>query len=185
MLNALFKSIKDFYAERKQKFEIEYEIDIKKLKSKVLSLESQEYAAQKNIDNLSLLKLQIEKELAGLNQKNLQSDKNYANLQRKNELKNQQIEITREIGLAELELVRNKETKKVLLAEMRYLENIRDNIEMITLVKPPTATKSPIKPNIRLNIALFTAAGFVLILFVSLFFDYIETHRSKTGQMTT
>lgn len=184
VLKALFMVLTDYYADLKQKFEIEYETDIQKLKGKILALDSEENTAQKNINNLTQLKLQIDKELNWLNQKKPQSDKGYAYLQLKNEFNNQKIEITKETGLAELELVRVREEKKAMMEEMKYLENIRDNIQMVTLIKPPIAPASPIKPNIKLNIALFTAVGLILMLFISFFLEYLKNYRIKANQIT-
>ncbi len=179
VLKALYAVLTNYYSDLKNKYDSEYESEILTLKENILALDEVENVTKESIANLIHLESQITNDFNQLNDNKHQFEKDHRYLQLKNELNKQIIEITKEKRTAKSELIQTRENKKIMIGKMKYLENSRSKIQMVKLVKPPTVTSSPVKPNIKLNMSLATGAGFFLMILISFFLEYLKNYQKK------
>jgi len=59
------------------------------------------------------------------------------------------------------------------------MEKEKGSTEYIKVLQPPTSSRSPIRPKIKLNIMLAAMLGF----FTMLFFAFLMEYRSKQKQL--
>ena len=79
--------------------------------------------------------------------------------------------------LLKLETTQNK--IKSLLTEIRDLEFRKEGIQNILIIKPPEASRAPVKPKTRLNVMLAGVVGLFLTVFLAFFVEYISKHKSS------
>jgi capsular polysaccharide biosynthesis protein len=179
LLSVLFDVITDYYSDRKNTYKDNYENEIRMLKEGLIGNESSQSHTKETVDTLFQLEHQISKELNLLNERKNHFKGDLSYLQLKSNYNNQMIEITRERAVAQETLIKLKEQQRVITEKIQYLESRMDKIQMIELVKPPSATNHPIKPNVKLNMMMATAAGFFVMLLVSFFLEYIKNYQKR------
>lgn len=64
-----------------------------------------------------------------------------------------------------------------LLAEIRKIENEMISIQNMQVIKSPTSSRRPVRPKTKLNIILASVVGFVIMLFVVFFLEYLSKQK--------
>ncbi len=104
---------------------------------------------------------------------NLETDVNELGAQRDNFQKQKKYQIsTIQSQINDLESQRNYTSE-----EIKILEFKKDNVQNIQILKPPTNSPYPIKPNKRLNVILATMVGLFMMVFLSFFIEYISKNK--------
>ena len=67
---------------------------------------------------------------------------------------------------------------KRLLEEIKDLEFKKNNVQNVEILQPPTSSQHPVKPRIALNVMLAGVLGFLAMLFLAFFLEYVQTHRA-------
>jgi len=86
--------------------------------------------------------------------------------------------------------ITNREDQKLVLAELKgelkrlseeikRLEFIKNNIQNVQILQPPTRSPHPIKPKKTLNVMLATVVGLFAMLFLAFFLEYIQKHKGE------
>jgi LPS O-antigen subunit length determinant protein (WzzB/FepE family) len=79
-----------------------------------------------------------------------------------------------------INIVKLNEDRNIKKLKIGLLEKKIRNLKVIEVIKPPTATKSPIKPKTKLNVVLGTLSGFIFFLLVSLTVEFLLTHKKSS-----
>jgi uncharacterized protein involved in exopolysaccharide biosynthesis len=95
------------------------------------------------------------------------------NLSLKNDYDVQFDALTNSLEEEKINRIRLREDRKVMISDIDLLEKEKDRIKAIDPVNGPTASQNPIRPKIKLNIALATISGFIGFFLLSLFVDYL------------
>jgi len=69
--------------------------------------------------------------------------------------------------------------RKNVLVDIQSLKFKKSQIQNIQIIKPPKASRSPIKPKTRLNVMLAGVVGLFLTIFLSFFVEYISKYRNR------
>jgi hypothetical protein len=64
-----------------------------------------------------------------------------------------------------------------LLAQIREIENEMISIQNMQVIKSPTSSRRPVRPKTKLNIILASVVGFVIMLFVAFFLEYLSKQK--------
>ena len=100
---------------------------------------------------------------------NLDTDVNELGAQRDNFKKQKKYQIaTIKSQINDLESQR-----KFTSEEIQILEYKKENIQNVQILKPPTNSPYPIKPNKRSIVMLATIVGLFIMVFISFFLEYI------------
>ncbi len=67
---------------------------------------------------------------------------------------------------------------EIILVKIRKIENEMNSILNIQVIKPPTGSRSPIRPKIKLNIMLAAMLGFFTMVFLAFLLEYIGKHKT-------
>jgi uncharacterized protein involved in exopolysaccharide biosynthesis len=104
---------------------------------------------------------------------NLEGDVNELGAQRDNFKKQKKYQIaTIQSQIKDLESQRNYTTE-----EIKILEFKKDNVQNIQILKSPTNSPDPIKPNKRRNVMLATIVGLFMMVFLSFLLEYISKNK--------
>lgn len=71
----------------------------------------------------------------------------------------------------------NGELKR-LSEEIKGLEFKKNNVQNVEILQSPTSSQHPVKPRIALNVMLAGVLGFLAVLFLAFFLEYVQTHRA-------
>jgi len=76
-------------------------------------------------------------------------------------------------------LTESEENIKNIMDQIGLLEFKRDSVQNIQILKPPTNSPYPIKPNKRLNVMLATMVGLFMMVFMSFLLEYISKNKKE------
>ena len=88
------------------------------------------------------------------------------------QMEKQKIALAEDIRKMELEIA---STEK----EVRWGKKEKEDIQNISLVKPPEGAKDPVKPKMSMNIVLAGVAGVFIMLFLAFFLEYLQKNRNR------
>ena len=74
-------------------------------------------------------------------------------------------------------LTESEESLKNIMDQIGLFEFKRDSVQNIQILKPPTNSPYPIKPNKRLNVMLATMVGLFMMVFMSFLLEYISKNK--------
>ena len=99
----------------------------------------------------------------------------------KNEINTYNIDIQQE----KMKLESNQNKIKSLQVEIKSFEFIKDSIQNIQIIQPPTRSPRVIKPKKKLNVLIATFVGIFTMLFFALLLEYVSKHKKKNEQQET
>ena len=75
---------------------------------------------------------------------------------------------------AKLELKRKEEIIRFMSTEIADMKKEKSNVKYIEVLLPPTGSRSPIRPKVKLNIMLGAMLGFFATLFLAFLLEYLS-----------
>lgn len=201
ILEQLAKQMFDKYSEVLGKYRNNYESELLLRKNEISAIESENKLSVKynekvrnRINELVLetrkidakIKLLLEKQSNYLSnvdkQENLNVTVMYNSLIQqlttmkmiyKNEIDDYYMQAERENN----QLKSKQDKADILLTKIRQIKNEINSIQNIQVIKPPTSSSSPVRPNIKLNIILAAILGFFSMLFLAFFIEYLSKQK--------
>ena len=80
--------------------------------------------------------------------------------------------------------IENLENKvKYGLEKIETLEALKNGVQNIQILKPPSNEPNPIKPKTILNLSLATVGGFFIMLFLSFLLEYILKNKERENSV--
>lgn len=167
--------------EKRKQIEQSYVTNVKNIEKRIDELESDIMLMNKNSEYLSAERkklLQRNTDAEGALSVLLYSNTIQQNIQFVNSVKR---DMNDHKLLKERELqkvIAEKNEQKIITEEIYRTENLRDNIVPMTVIKSPTAERSPVKPRMVMTVLMSLIAGFFIMIFVSFLVEYIQNNKN-------
>jgi len=205
-LNYLTKALLNYYTEIIKNIKKIYEDEIQLKKSDLIILKADQGGLKKNIDNLHKRIVEMEMKMKPISentemlirQRNTLTKINnqqttltgllianamQQNLSLENIYRSQLINHKFQKEKTEMDLLEIKKQIETLIVEIKKLEEEKNNIQNIQILKTPTATQIPIKkPKTKRNVLLASILGLSLMIFLSFFLEYLSKYKGVEKQ---
>lgn len=174
VLDSLTAALHSFYADNREIYFADWNDRLSKLNSLIFIKNIEETAAKKRINTLQAMIAEPAM------QTELTADK--SNVQTLNAIRKQNIqviELTRLLDEAQIGLTEIREEKKLNLDEIAQIEQSKKDFHFIQILKPPKATKNPIKPKLKVNLMVSMIGSMLLMIMLSFFIEYVRNQTKK------